>query len=283
DVLNMTARQGSIQFSHKVGRGMRKAVKEAHPDSYLFGEHFFDGTPNLQGDELDATMNYQGFNIPMWSWLSGYYLGQDAEPNRPRYYTPTPAFAEQLAQFRASVPWVIARQQFHQLGSHDTTRILNILEGDKQLLKLGVALLLSYPGVPCIYYGDEIGLEGKRDPDNRRTMPWDEHKWDTNLLAYHKRWIEFRKTASALLTGGYQDLWAEGDVWAFLRQSHTQRLLIIGNRGKSAVSVHHIPVWHGGYADGTRLKEVFTGQEVVVENGEIVVNAPRTTALVFEG
>jgi len=283
DVLNMTARQGNLQVNHKVGRGMRKAVKETNPEAYLFGEHFFDGTSNLQGDELDATMNYQGFNIPIWNWLGGYYLGQDAEPNRPRYYTPTSAFVEQLTQFRASVPWVIARQQFHQLGSHDTTRILNVLDHDKNLVKLGVALLLSYPGVPCIYYGDEIGLEGKRDPDNRRTMPWDEEKWDKDLLAYHQKWIAFRKSAPALIHGGHQDLYASGDVWAFLRQSKEQRLLIIGKRNKSAVNVHHIPVWHGGYADGTHLKEVFTGQEVTVKNGEIVVNLPHASALVFEG
>ncbi|MDX2078122.1 MAG: maltodextrin glucosidase [bacterium] len=283
DVLNMTARQGGVQFSHKVGRGMRRAVKETNPEAYLFGEHFFDGTPHLQGEELDATMNYQGFNIPLWHWLSGYYLGQDAEANRPRYYNPTHAFVEQLAQFRASVPWVIARQQFHQLGSHDTTRILNILEHDKDLMKLGVALLLTYPGVPCIYYGDEIGLDGKRDPDNRKTMPWDENQWDKDLLAYHQKWIAFRKTASALIEGGHQDLSTEGDVWAFMRQSATQRLLVVGHRGKSAVHDNHIPVSHGGYANGTRLKEVFTGQEVTVTNGEIILNLPRASALVFEG
>lgn len=283
DVLNMTARQGGVQFSHKVGRGMRRAVKETNPEAYLFGEHFFDGTPHLQGDELDATMNYQGFNIPLWHWLSGYYLGQDSAPNRPRYLSPTPVFVEQLAQFRASVPWVIARQQFHQLGSHDTTRILNIVEHDKDLMKLGVALLLTYPGVPCIYYGDEIGLDGERDPNNRKTMPWDENKWDKALLAYHQKWIAFRKTAPALLYGGYQDLYAQGDVWAFLRQSSDQRLLVIGNRAKSEVNVHHIPVWHGGYADGTVLTEVFTGQTVTVGQGEIVVNLPRASALVFEG
>jgi alpha-glucosidase len=188
-----------------------------------------------------------------------------------------------LAQFRASVPWVIAQQQFHQLGSHDTTRILNIVEHDKNLVKLGVALLMTYPGVPCIYYGDEIGLDGERDPNNRKTMPWDEKKWDKDLLAYHKRWIAFRKTAPALLYGGYQDIHAQGDVWAFLRQSSDQRLLVIGNRAKSAVNVHHIPVWHGGYADGTLLTEVFTGQTVTVGQGEIVVNLPRASALVFAG
>ncbi|MEI7773048.1 MAG: alpha-amylase family glycosyl hydrolase, partial [Chloroflexales bacterium] len=70
DVANMLGRQGPLNLGHKIGRGIRRAVKAERPDSYLLGEHFFDGTPHLQGDELDATMNYQGFTFPIWRWLA---------------------------------------------------------------------------------------------------------------------------------------------------------------------------------------------------------------------
>ncbi|HRF97151.1 MAG TPA: hypothetical protein PLZ51_18210, partial [Aggregatilineales bacterium] len=78
---------------------------------------------------------------------------------------------------------------------------------------------------------------------------------------------------------GHQDLSTEGDVWTFMRQSATQRLLVVGHRGKSAVHDNHIPVSHGGYANGARLKEVFTGEEVTVTNGEVIMNLLRASAL----
>lgn len=266
DVYNMTGRQGILQLNKDVGQGIRHAVKAENPDSYLFGEHFFDGTPHLQGDEMDATMNYHGFNIPLWRWLRGF----DYPYLEDQHLLPTQAFDEQLRNFRAPLPWVIARMQFHQLGSHDTYRILNAVGGDKGLVKLGTALLLAYVGVPCIYYGDEIGMEGAKDPDNRRPMIWDEGRWDHDLRGYHQRLIDLRKNTPAFVEGGFQTIYAEGDVWAFVRASYDQQVLVVGYRGE-AVEALQIPVVAGGLADGTRLKDLISGVEVEVSAGHITL------------
>ncbi|MBZ0287765.1 MAG: hypothetical protein K8I30_09140, partial [Anaerolineae bacterium] len=206
DVYHTMARQGMDQMLHKVSRQIHRVVKTDNPQAYIFGEHFGDATPHLQGDEMDAVMNYQGFNIPTWRWLAGYESQSETRPEvADRTLYSSEAYAEQLLRYRTPVPWAIARQQFNQLCSHDTTRILNIVGGDKDLLRLGVALLMAYPGVPCIYYGDEIGLPGGRDPDNRRTMPWDQSEWDTDLRAFYQRLIRLRRESPALIDGGVQN------------------------------------------------------------------------------
>lgn len=282
DVYNMTARQGSLQLNKETGQGIRKAVKTENPDAYLFGEHFFDGTPHLQGDEMDATMNYEGFNIPLWRWLSGFdgkhWLPQISDDK----HMPTDAFDTQLRNFRAAVPWVIARMQFNQLGSHDTRRILNVVHMEKPLVRLGVGLLMAYPGVPCVYYGDEIGLPGEVDPDNRRCMPWDEADWDMDLRGFHQRVIAVRKTADALIHGGFQTLYTGADAWAFLRESAQQRLIIVGHRGEDGAELN-IPVWQGGIADGTTLTDLLGGGVVMVQDGQISLrDVPRGEVCYFE-
>jgi alpha-glucosidase len=272
DVANMTARQGVVQMAHEVWREMRRAVKDDQPQAYLFGENFFDGTPHLQGDELDAVMNYQGFSIPVWRWLR--------DPAAPIFHPldhpqplPAEAVAEQWTRFRAAVPYAITQQQFNQLCSHDTPRILMLIGGRKPLLKLATALLMTFPGVPCIYYGDEIGMEGARDPDNRRCMRWDETTWDHDLHEHHKRLIRLRREAPALRHGGFQMIAAEGGLLAYQREAAEQRLLVIGWRGPEMRPAAPLPVAHAGLADGARLREVFSGQTFVVQGGAVALPA----------
>jgi alpha-glucosidase len=284
DVANMTARQGATQLAHKVGRDMRRAVKGDNRDAYIFGENFFDGTPHLQGDELDATMNYQGFTIPMWGWLPG----RERTANNVTYLDaiplPAEAMAEQWTRFRAATPWAIARQQFNQLGSHDTQRILNIVNGDKALLKLGVTILMTFPGIPCIYYGDEIGLEGGDDPDNRRCMPWDEAAWDGDLRVHYQRLIRLRRTAPALKCGGFQQVYADDGLIVYQRQSREQRLLIVGYRGPDALTSVDIPVRHAGLADDAILTNLTGSETFTVQNGAIHLEGlEHGAALVLEG
>jgi len=284
DVANMAGKQGSIQLGHKIGRGMRQAVKSIKSDAYLMGEHFFDGTPHLQGEELDAIMDYQGLNIPLWRWLNGYDSGSWAAGSKDTVPMETEAFAEQLNQYLGAVPWVIGNMQFHQLVSHDTVRILNILGGDKGLVRVGAALLLSYAGVPCVYYGDEIGLAGDKDPDNRRPMPWDESKWDGELLAYYRNWIGLRRTSHALKYGGVQTVCATGDVFAFSRQSTQQHVIVLAHRGNVTLPGFRLTVRAAGIADGATLTDMLTGESYRVADGAITLELhPYHTAALVVG
>lgn len=267
DVANMLARRGPEQLGHKIGRAIRRAVKDENPKAWILGEHFFDGTSHLQGDELDATMNYRGFMMPVLQWLCG--TENDAFMSRPwadRSYLPTADFAAQLNIFRSSVPEAISLCQFNLIGSHDTPRFLTMAGGDKEKLKAAVALMFGYQGVPCIYYGDEIGMEGGRDPGCRAPMIWDEDKWDKDLRGHFRKLCRIRKQSEALRHGGLQMLYAEGDCVAFLRESQHDRAIVIISRGGSCDS---IPAASADLPDGERYEDAINGGTFTVEHGAI--------------
>lgn len=269
DVANMTANFASHQLDHEVWKEMRAVVKQDNPDAYFFGEYFQDGTPHAQGDELDAVMNYQGFNIPVRRWLGGTDLGVEwFQEYGDKSLMPTDAMAQQWQIYLAAVPFVIAQQQFNQLGSHDTGRILHIVKGDKALAKLGASLLLTFVGVPCIYYGDEIALNGGPDPDNRRCMPWDEADWDAEMRNHYKRLIEIRRGSHALKHGGFQLLYAENDLIVFQRQSSREQVIVAAYRGAENLKETWVDAWTVGLADGAQLRDLLSGKVFVVKEGK---------------
>ena len=282
DVANMLARQGESQLDHKVGRGMRRAVKAESPHAYLFGENFYDGTPQLQGDELDAVMNYRGFSLPLLSWLTGFDIYGTWRPElvdpRP---LPTEALAAQWRAFMSPIPWQIATQQFNLLGSHDTPRIATILDDDEARVRLAVTLLFTFPGVPSVYYGDEIGLQGGGDPDNRRCMAWDPREWNTDRREFYQTLMKLRRTSPALRQGGYQLLYASGDTLAFQRESNEERLIIVARRSHDGL--RELPVRHSGVPDGARLRDMLSGAEAVVANGMLPLDSlPSVGAQVWQ-
>ncbi len=280
DVANMLGRLGPDNLGHKIGRGIRRAVKAEQPDAYLLGEHFFDGTPHLQGEELDATMNYQGFTFPIWRWLGGFEFNPQRPEADPRPIA-TETVADQWTAFRAAIPWQIASQQFNLLGSHDTPRIRTIVGNDLARVRVAMVLLFCYPGVPCVYYGDEIGLTGGGDPDCRRPMPWDESTWDHDLRTFVQRLVRLRRRAPALRWGGFQQLYAHGETIAFQREAPEQRLVIVARRSNDGQ--RSLPVRHAGLADGTRMREILTGTEAVVFDGRLDISSlPATGAQVWQ-
>ena len=198
DVANMLGRHGSDQLGAEVARGIRQAVKAENPDAYLLGENFFDATAQLQGDGWDASMNYAGFTMPLWYWLRGFTVDQHSEPRQlvaPGRW-PTQALVDAWAAYRAPIPWTIAAQQFNLVDSHDTPRIKTIVGGDARLHRLAAGVLLTYLGVPCVYYGDEIGLGGD-GADTRACMPWDQAAWDNDLHEFYRMLIRLRRTSRA--------------------------------------------------------------------------------------
>jgi alpha-glucosidase len=220
---------------------------------------------------LDATMNYAGFANPIGFWLNQFQVNQHAEPHNIRSAVPwtTQALVDSWQASRAAIPWVIARQQFNLLGSHDTARILNVLEHDQARNRLAVAFLLTYVGVPCIYYGDEIGMSGKDSLEARNCMIWDPAQWDAELRAFYQTLIKLRRTSPALIDGGFQVLLAEENVLAYLRDTDEQQVIVIGNRGPAERPAAPLPVRLGALQDGIEFQELFTGQISTVSHGNL--------------
>ena len=273
DVANMLARHGKDQLETEVWEGIRQAVKQENPQAYLLGENFFDGSTQLQGDQLDATMNYAGFAKPVIYWLSRFYITQHAEPQHVESATPWPteALVDTLQASRAAIPWALACQQFNLLDSHDTARAINRVQDNPARLRLAVAMLLTYVGVPCIYYGDEIGMRGKDSLEARDCMIWDPSGWDNDLRAYFKTLIHLRRTSPALSEGGFQVLLVEEDVLAYLRDTEDSQIILVGNRGSSDRPAGSLPVEDGAIPDGRVFKELFSGQTSLVQNGNLLL------------
>jgi alpha-glucosidase len=283
DVANMLARQGANQMGLEVGRGIRNAVKMENPQAYLLGENFFDGTEQLQGDLWDASMNYSGFTMPLWYWLKGFYAVQ--RETRQTFIDPQPwttqALVDSWQAFRSGISWTIARQQFNLLGSHDTARIKSLLGGNPALNRLAVGLLMTYVGVPCVYYGDEIGLYGTlsaqmSDPSTRACMDWDPGRWDQDLFMYYEQLIALRRSSPALIRGGFQVLLVETDTLVFLRDADEEQMIVIAHRGDNQRPAVPIFVAHGAISDGTQWEEVISGRRATVSSGFLSPHAVST-------
>ena len=266
---------GRSSWVRRCARGIRAAVKAENPDAYLLGEHFFDASETLNGDEWDGVMNYAGFASPVHHWLADELVvvahGTGEVARLPR--TSTPDLVRTLTAFRAAAPWALARNQYDLLGSHDTARIRTVLGRDPGRLRAAFGLLLTEVGVPGLFYGDEIGLEGVDGSAARVTMPWDERTWDGEQLAFVRDLVRFRRASRALRTGGLQALEQRDESYAFLRDTDDEQVVVVAVRGPAARPDEPLRVDHGAIPDGTRLASVLTGQEAVVEGGHLRIGS----------
>ncbi len=210
----------------------RRRVKAINPDAYIVGEVWGDSREWLQGDQFDGVMNY------LWTGPTiAYTAGPRVRPDQviDRGYTTMPAlsgeeYASAVQQVLKLYDWQIQLTQLNLLDSHDTARLMNIAGGDKTTVRLATILLLTYPGAPSIYYGDEIGLPGDLDPDSRRTIQWDRREdWDMDMFAFHQRLIALRHRHVALRTGAFAPLYADDAVVAYARTAGDETIVVAVN------------------------------------------------------
>jgi alpha-glucosidase len=225
DVIHMLGEgPGARNNAHHV-RGIRASIKAENPEAYMLGEHMSEATRWLQGDQEDGSMNYYGFAQPLWGWLAGQDVNAHATT------LDTAAFVDWLTRARAAIGYDTALAQFNLVGSHDTPRFLTRLSGNTALARLGMTLLFAYPGVPCLYYGDEVGMEGGADPDCRRCMDWSGATWEQALLAHVQRLARLRRERAEWRDGAFDHL-ARGDDWiAFARYTDRAATVVVANRG----------------------------------------------------
>jgi len=241
DVGNQTGRYGQEDLHDEVMRGIRTAMNEAKRDTWLVAENADMWASDLNGTGWDGTMNYNGFMRPLWAWFNhnpnlstGGFHGLPIDIPK----TNGKQFVKAMTVFNSSIPWRSLLDSMTLLDSHDTARMRNVVGGDKAKHMAAMGFLLTYPGVPSIFAGDEIGLEGAWGEDARRTMTWNSSEnWDRIFLNDVKRLIELRRTAPALINGGLRWIAVEDDYLVFLRESKKQNLLILVARDGAKVSV----------------------------------------------
>ena len=163
DVVHMLGEAGGARNNLQHVAGITRSAKAARPDAFVFGEHFGDARQWLQADAEDSAMNYRGFTFPLWGFLANTDISYD-----PQHIDAETCMAW-MDNYRASLSHQQQLRMFNQLDSHDTARFKTLLGKDVARLPLAVIWLFSWPGVPCIYYGDEVGLDGNNDPFCRKT------------------------------------------------------------------------------------------------------------------
>lgn len=217
----------------------RERVKAINPEAYIVGEVWGDSRQWLDGKQFDGVMNYL-FTGPTIAFTAGSRVDR-ALVEQPEYkpYPPQDAaeYAQHIETLLGMYPWEIQQTQLNLLASHDTARLLSIAQGDRASVKLATMLLFTFVGAPCIYYGDEVGLPGKLDPDSRRSFPAKE-QWDEEVLQWHQDLIGLRNSYPALRTGEYQLIYAEGLVYIFARSLSGSELIVGVNSGTEATAVN---------------------------------------------
>jgi neopullulanase len=216
----------------------RQVVKSANSEAYICGEIWTDSRRWLQGDQFDAVMNYL-MTSPLLSFFGGKTLHPDYS-HQHLNLRPIDAvtFAHDLEAMYGLYDWEINFAQMNMLDSHDMARALWIMGDDTSALKLCVQAMMTLPGAPCIYYGDEVGLSADGDPYCREAFPWhDQASWDRDLLASYKGAIALRNNYPVLRTGSFHSLYAEGMVHAFHRKLDEQEAIVILNAGERSTRV----------------------------------------------
>lgn len=263
------------EFNHRFWKDFRKNVKEANPEAVIYAEHYGETSPWLQGDEWDSVMNYDAFMEPVTWFLTG--MEKHSEEYREDLLNNEQAFVEGMRHTMRAFFGPSLLTAMNQLSNHDHSRFLtrtnhkvgraNSLGTDaasdgvsKAVFREAVVMQMTWQGAPTIYYGDEAGVCGFTDPDNRRTYPWGHE--DKELIRFHKELIRIRKENPVCRTGCGQLLLAEHGVLSYIRFSAQAQLLVVINNNGEGKKLQ-IPVWPGEVQDYVLMER----QILSVEDG----------------
>ncbi|WP_432463207.1 maltodextrin glucosidase [Agarivorans sp. QJM3NY_33] len=263
DVAHMLGEHNSaLNNAHHI-RQFRNAIKQTNPQAYMIGEHFSEASQWLQGEQQDGAMNYYGFCHPVVAFLTD----TDVPRHAPIHLSGVD-LATWLAEARASIPFANQLAQYNLLDSHDTPRFLHLVKENRQLKQIAVTLLLTYIGVPSIYYGDEVGVTGGNDPDCRRCFPWDQDQWDHKLFKHYQSLIALRKERIELQQGDLISLAEQADIWVYLRWIPGQHSIVVVNRGPAqelTISLEHFVLESRCYL------ERLSGEQLTLNHNQLTI------------
>lgn len=291
------------EFNHRFWKEFRNAVKGVSKDKLILAEHYGDAVGWLQGDQWDSIMNYDAFMEPVTWFLTG--VSKHSTEYREDLYNNADVFWGTMIYQMCRLPIQAIQTAMNELSNHDHSRFLTrtnrrtgrlSTEGaeaaerdiDKAVLREAVLLQMTWCGSPTIYYGDEAGLTGWTDPDNRRTYPWG--KEDHALIDFHKKAIALRKQYAALRQGSLKQLYGSYGIIAYGRFDDKNRFVTALNNTDHAHTVS-IPVWQIGVKEESVMltqlittKKGFTDARIhcVVKNGVLTWTMPPKSAFVWK-
>ncbi len=257
------------EVKHSYWQAFRKTVRAVDPQAYIVGEIWGDARDWLQGDQFDSVMNYRWRGAVL-----DFFAFDKTGPSR---------FDAALTRIRNDYPPAATAVMFNILDSHDTERVRTLCKGDWGRERQAVLFQLTYPGTPCIYYGDEIGMEGGRDPDDRRAMVWDSTRWDQPTLDFYRRLLALRHKHEVLRRGDYRTVLADDSrgLFGFVRTLGHERALVVFNRSDAPQTASLSITSVGGHNVAANLADwLDAGTKVQVHGDRLIVTlSPRGIAL----
>ena len=292
----------SNEYNHEFWQKFRRAVKDANPNALILAEHYGDPSDWLKGDEWDTVMNYDAFMEPVTWFLTG--MEKHSDEAREELLGNIDNFIGSMAHHMSNMLTPSLQVAMNELSNHDQSRFLtrtNHMVGrvehlgpeaaneyvNKAVMREAVVMQMTWVGAPTVYYGDEAGVCGFTDPDNRRTYPWGHE--DQELIAFHKEAIRIHKEHPALKTGSLKILGGEENILSYARfKGHDRIIVVINNRSERAEV--KVPVWEAEIPIKCRMKRLLYSykegytteyEEYLVEDGEVVANMGPHSALVL--
>lgn len=263
----------SSEFNHQFWRDFRKHVKEANPEAIILAEHYGDPSSWLLGDQWDTVMNYDAFMEPLTWFLTG--MEKHSDEYNGYLYGDGESFFRSMYYHMSRMQSQSLMVAMNQLSNHDHSRFLTrtnhivgrlgtagaeMAEFDVNygIFREAVMVQMTWPGAPALYYGDEAGVCGWTDPDNRRTYPWGNE--DYELIEFHRYMISLHKRLPALRRGSLKKLAADRQLIAYGRmRGENKCVIVLNNRGDHRTV--EIPVWELGITDEQELRRVMLTHE----------------------
>lgn len=232
----------------------RQVVKSANPEAYILGEIWNADLRWVGEGHFDGLMNYPVRDAILRLLQTGTL--------------DIPHFTEKLNSLIQLYPRENLYAMYVPLGSHDTERLLTKVGGSLSKAKLAFLFQFAFPGAPAVYYGDEIGLTGGKDPECRAAFPWDEQKWNQILRLWVKNLVSLRKEHSALRRGDLRWICFNptSGCLAFVRQDPSECILVVLNPSPKPHKVQ-IDLLEIGWKEPCQLKSLCMGVKYIVTQG----------------
>ena len=248
----------SNEFNHQFWKDFRRAVKEANPEAIILAEHYGNPEGWLLGDEWDTVMNYDAFMEPITWFLTG--MEKHSDEYREDLYGNSEAFIGAMRTHMRSLHMSALYTAMNELSNHDHSRFLTrtnrkvgrvsyagaaaASQGiNPAVMREAVVIQMTWPGAPTVYYGDEAGVCGFTDPDNRRTYPWG--KEDQQMLDFHRSMIKLHKDYEVIQKGSLNFLWNDYQGLSYGRFSDCEQMIVILNNLAEDREVE-VEVWQTG-------------------------------------
>ena len=293
----------SEDYNHGFWRKFRESVRKANPEAIILAEHYGDPSPWLDGSQWDTVMNYDAFMEPVSWFLTG--MEKHSDMAAPDMIGDSSAFFGAMTDYGARFTMPSAQVAMNELSNHDHSRFLTrtnkkvgrtAFAGPREadmgvntaVMRQAVVMQMTWVGAPTLYYGDEAGVCGWTDPDNRRSYPWGRE--DNELIRFHKEMIRIHRDYQVFKTGSMLYLHSENGLIVYGRFQGEEKAVIAVQTGGTQREIQ-VDVWRLGLKDGEKIASMMTTDQqgfsmearvLTVKDGKVSISVGENGAVLYK-